>query len=413
MATLDKIYFVNVGANGTFAESGKVHSTPLDVENIFTYLHEQDTEKLLIYFHGGLVSEKDGLAAAEIMKNNFADVTAKRHVVSFVWETGPIETVMQNLKDLKELAGKDVVEEATKFVIKLVAKKLGLADARGGGEYLSDSTIHNEKNKVAPFEDLDRDLGARGGAILDIDDEDEVFSEFYKKLEAESKILLDNEASDELKNLEEDNREISRGGFLVVAKVVAKIAFAVLKRYLNKTHHDFYPTVMEEVFRKIYLDKIGHWGWKQMKDKSGEMFQRNDGRSGEAQFAGTFFLGLLEKHIQKRTAAGKKFEVELIGHSAGSIAICNLLDATGKNFANIKYNNIFFLAPACRTDLFLEKGLKAKEKGVFQKFKMFTMEESNEKKDYCILYIYIYSLLYMVSGLFEEETDAKIMGLHE
>ncbi|OFY63953.1 MAG: hypothetical protein A3H98_13445 [Bacteroidetes bacterium RIFCSPLOWO2_02_FULL_36_8] len=413
MANLEKKYYINVGANGTFADSGQVHSTPSDVEDIFKFLNDSDIEKLLIYFHGGLVSEKNGMNAAELMKNYFADVNSKRHVVSFVWETGPIETVVQNLKDLKELTGKDLFEEVIKFVIKIVAKKLGISDARGDGEYLSDTIIKEEKNKVAPFENLDKDLGTRGGAIIDIDDEDETYSEFYKKLEAESKNLLDNEASDELKNINEDNEEVSRGGFLVIAKIVAQIAFAVLKRYWKKTHHDFYPTVMEEAFRKIYLDKIGHWGWKQMKDKSDKMFQSNSGLSGDAQYAGAFFLALLDMHTKNRVTAGKKFEVELIGHSAGSIAICNLLEATGKNFPSIRYNNIFFLAPACRTDLFLEKGKAAKEKGLFQKFKMFTMEESNEKKDYCIPFIYTHSLLYMVSGLFEDEIDAKIMGLHE
>jgi len=324
MATLEKKYYINVGANGTFADSGQVHSTPKEVEDIFKFLDEKDIEKLLIYFHGGLVSEKNGMAAAELMKNNFADENSKRHIVSFVWETGPIETVMQNLKDLKELTGKDLFEEATKFVIKLVAKKLGITDARGSGEYLSNITINEERRKIAPFEDLDKDIGARGGAIIDIDDGVDVYSEFYKRLENESKLLLASEASDKLINLNDVNEDVGiRGGFLAVAKVVAQIAFAVLKRYWKKNHHDFYPTVMEESFRKIYLDKVGYWGWKQMKDKSSEMFQSNSGLSGDAQFAGAFFLALLDKHIKNRATAGKKFEVELIGHSAGSIAICN------------------------------------------------------------------------------------------
>jgi hypothetical protein len=413
MATLEKKYYINVGANGTFADSGQVHSTPSDVEDIFSFLNEKDIEKLVIYFHGGLVSEKNGMTAAELMKNYFADANSKRHVVSFVWETGPIETVVQNLKDLKELTGKDLFEEATKFVIKLVAKKLGIADARGGGEYLSDNTIFDEKHKVAPFENLDKSIGARGGATLDIDDEDEINSEFYKKLEGESKRLISEEGSETIKNLPQENDEIARGGFLIIAKIVAQIAFAVLKRYFKKNHHDFYPTVMEEAFRKIYLDKVGHWGWKQMKDKSAEMFGSNSGLSGDNQRAGTYFLNLLNTHIQKRIAAGKTIEIELIGHSAGSIAICNLLAATAKDFNSIKYNNVFFLAPACRTDLFLEKGKSAMDNGLFKKFKMFTMEESNEKKDHCIPYIYTHSLLYLVSGLFEDEVDAKIMGLHE
>ena len=413
MANLEKKYYLNIGANGTFANSGKVSSTPSDVDEIFSFIDENDINKLVVYFHGGLVTEKDGMNAAALMKNYFADLNSKRHVVSFVWETGPMETLSQNLKNLQELAGTDLFEEVTKFVIKIVAKKLGIEDARGGGEYLEDHTIFDEKHKVAPFENLDKSMGARGGATLDIDDEDELYSEYYKKLELESKKLIAEEGSEEITNLPVENDVIARGGIISIATTVAKIAFAVLKRYFKKNHHDFYPTVMEESFRKIYLDKVGHWGWKQMKDKSAEMFASNTGLLGDHQHAGSYFLNQLNEHVQKLAAAGKTIEIELIGHSAGSIAICNLLEATAKKFKAIKYNTIFFLAPACRTDLFLEKGKLAMDNGVFKNFKMFTMEESNEKKDHCIPYIYTHSLLYLVSGLFEDEVDAKIMGLHE
>lgn len=411
MENLDKIYFVNIGADGTFADSGKVHSTPSDVEDIFKYLNEKDIEKLLIFFHGGLVSEKNGMNAAELMKNYFADANSKRHVVSFVWETGPIETVIQNIKDLKELTGKDLFEEVTKFVIKLVAKKLGIEDARGGAEYLSDDTIFDEKHKVAPFEKLDLTFDSRGRTGFLIDNEDEDNSQFYAQFEAESRSLIRAEGSEEIKNISDDKGV--RSGILVIAKVVAQIAFAVLKRYLKKNHHDFYPTIMEEAFRKLYLDKVGNWGWSRMKEKSKEMFSSNTGLIGENQHVGTFFINLLNKHMGDRLALGKKFEIELIGHSAGSIVICNLLAAVSKDFSSIKFNNVFFLAPACRTDLFLEYGKSAMDNGLIKNFKMFTMEEKNEKKDHCIPYIYTHSLLYMVSGLFEDDVDAKIMGLHE
>lgn len=413
MEALEKIFFINVGANGTFANSGHFSSSPADVEQIFTFLEEKDIEKLLIYFHGGLVSEKSGLKAATVMKEHFASTDARRHAVSFVWETGPAEVVMQNIKNLKELTGKGAFDEIVKFVTKLVAKKLGLDDAKGGGTYLSDETIAIEKQKIAPFEDLDKSLDARGGTPLEIDEEDENYSTYYAKLETEAKGLINAEGSDELKYEQAEGDEIARGGMLFVAKVVAQIAFAVLKRYFKKTHHDFYPTIMEEAFRKLYVDKIGGWGWKQIKDKSGEMFSSNSGLSDSNLHAGTHFLSLLETHLQKRTAEGKKLDIELIGHSAGAIAVCNLLEATGQHFSGITYNNVFFLAPACRTDFFLQKGFPAQEKGLFKHFKMFTMEESNEKKDHCIPFTYTHSLLYMVSGLFEEEVDAKIMGLHE
>jgi hypothetical protein len=324
-----------------------------------------------------------------------------------------METVLQNIRDLKELTQKDWFEEITKFVVKLVAKKLGLEDAKGGGLYLDDETISGEQQKAAPFEDLDRSMGGKGGFALEIDSEEEDDSAFFARLKTESNNLIRAEGSETLQNYADGGTDDAKGGFVVVATIVAKIAFAVLKRYLRQNHHDFYPTVMEEVFRKIFLDKIGTWGWGQMKEKAGQMFKSNEGLSGDRLHAGTCFLKALETHCLERKRAGKKFETALIGHSAGSIALCHLLEASGKAFPGLVFNQLFFLAPACRTDLFLEKGKTAKEKGVFRTFRMFTMAEAHEKRDHCIPFVYTHSLLYMVSGLFEEETDAKIMGLHE
>lgn len=198
-----------------------------------------------------------------------------------------------------------------------------------------------------------------------------------------------------------------------IAITVAKITFAVLIRYKNETHHDFYPTVMEETFRKLLVGKLGELGWGYMKNKAEEMFKSNSGLAGDNMHAGMYFLELLNTHAKKRKAEGRKFEVELIGHSAGSIVLCNLLKTSAKNFPDLKFNTVFFLAPACRTDLFIDTLKEIQGKDIFNKFKMFTMREEREKEDHCIPGIYTHSLLYLVSGLFEEETDAKILGLHE
>lgn len=406
MTELDKIYYINAGKKGTFASSGHVKSTPGDVDAIFNYLSETDIDQLLVYFHGGLVSERNGMTAAGVMKDHFADPSSKKHVVSFVWETGPGETVLQNLS---ELLGEDKFAEIVKFAIKLAAKRLGLQDTKGGGEYLNDTTILEEKQKTAPFEDLDKAIGAKGGSGGLADIEEEVL---LAELENESSMLIQSEASEELMNAKEDD-PTTKGGLLGVIKIVAQIAFAVLKRYIKKTHHDFYPTVIEEAFKKVYLDKLGEWGWGEMKEKAGELFYSNAGLSGDQLHTGTYFLHKLQQHIEARTLAGKTFRTELIGHSAGSIAICHLLEQSEAQFPGLRYNNVFFLAPACRTDFFLEKGKPALEKGIFNRFTLFTMREENEKKDHCIPYLYTHSLLYMISGLFENEEDAKIMGLEE
>lgn len=411
MTTLDKIYYINAGAGGTFKKSGNYHSTPSDVDNLFKYLEDHDIERLLVYFHGGLVNETSGMGAAEVMRANFVDAPSKTHAVTFVWETGLWETIVANLSTKSE---ENQFQKVLNYVIKLVGKKLGVG-SRGGGETMDTATIEAEKLKEYPFAELNEELGSTRSGNIVFDEEDE--EGFLARLEQESKTMIRAENEIEAEEIEVAepgaDAEDSRGMLLTIGTLVAKIAFAVLKRYANETHHDFYPTVVEETFRKFGIDQIGKWGWSEMKEKAQQMFADNNGRSGDDLHAGTYFLTLLEQHYQKRQNAGKKFSIELIGHSAGSIAICNMLAATSENFKQLKYNNVVFLAPACRTDLFIAKAIPAKEKGVFKKFKMFTMEEQYEKKDYCVKYLYTYSLLYLVSGLFENETDAKIMGLQE
>lgn len=408
---LEKIYFMNAGTDGTFSKTGKYYSTPEDAGSIFKFLDKNDIEKLVLYVHGGLVSEQNGMEAALFMKNSFADVKARRHVVSLVWETGAVET---GIDILRQLSAGSLFNEALNFVIKLAAKKLGITEGRGaGGEVLSDATIAIEKQRIAPFEELDKEVGARGGGNdLEIDFEEESISNFYSKLEQESRALILLEGTEAFKNYDDANSKEGRG-FLSIAITVAKITFAVLKRYKNKTHHDFYPTVMEETFRKFMGGTLGQLGWGNMKEKARKMFETNEGRSGNQQYVGTYFLSLLDYHARKRNAEGKKFEVELIGHSAGSIVLCHLLKAAAQNFPDLKFNTVFFLAPACRTELFMNTLDEIKGKDVFGKFKMFTMRKEREKEDHCIPAIYTHSLLYLVSGLFEEETDAKILGLHE
>lgn len=431
MAEITALDFINIGKSGTFSDSGISNTTPKQVDEIFSYLTEKDIDKLLLYFHGGLVSEKNGLAAASVMMNHFTNAIEKRHALSFVWETGPKEVILQNFATIIEKTKSAFYQEALKFVIKLVARKLGMEDGKGGGgEYLADSTIEIEKQKPHPFEDLDREVDMGKGIADELTLEPMAEKEFLIRLEMESKVLIEVQASEEFKNktTKEDpslppelapDSEDAKGGWLAIIKLVAQIALNVLKRYLNKTHHDFYPTVMEETFRKLYVGGIGTWGWGRIKEKAQMMFAENDGLSGEDLHAGTYFLDALQEHYTKRLNNGKKFNIYLVGHSAGSIVICLMMKRVMEKYKDLKFETIFFLAPACRTDLFLTHCMPGKKAGFFNKFKMFTMKAENEKKDHCIPFIYTHSLLYMVSGLFEVDDkesgdiDAKILGLNE
>lgn len=396
MENLEKLHYINIDKKNTSKSLSEEYTTSKDIDDLFQYLHQDNTEKLIIYFHGGLVSKKSGLSSANVMKNIFTDKVSKRHTISFIWETSLLEIVAQNFKNIANgIDYQEILEKSLRFL----EKKLSIP---------SFINIKEQSFKTQSFNKL-QELSESFGNFPEMG---EVIA-FNQYLPHSEEDLLPEVEAFLQENQSNQMESLSLG--LDLIKNMVKVAFAVLQRYINQTHHDFYPTVVEEVFRKIYVDKAGGWIWSQIKNKAEEMFKDNTSLQDEKLHIGTYFLIKLNTHIQERKNQNKKFEIELIGHSAGSIVICHLLEASHQLFPkSLTYNHVFFLAPACRVDLFLEKGKKAIEDGVFKKFKMFTMEKEKEKADQCVPYIYTYSLLYMVSGLFEgNEVDAKIMGLHE
>ena len=61
--------WINLATDGTFAASGKLASTPADFDRL---LGDElaGASRLVLFFHGGLVSEIDGLASAELMDSS-------------------------------------------------------------------------------------------------------------------------------------------------------------------------------------------------------------------------------------------------------------------------------------------------------------------------------------------------------
>lgn len=177
---------------------------------------------------------------------------------------------------------------------------------------------------------------------------------------------------------------------------------------MAKRDHDFYPTIIEELMRELYIADLGAWIWNNMKEKSNEMWQDNSGLSGINQFAGRYLFDKLVSYHKKH----QDIQVNLVGHSAGSIAICNLLKMSAENYPQLIFNNIIFMAPACRIDLFRDEIVTHPNR--FINFRMFTMTDENEKKDVLVKHFYPHSLLYLVSGILENEGkdyDAYILGL--
>ncbi|WP_444994780.1 hypothetical protein [Aliikangiella sp. IMCC44359] len=406
----DKFSLIHVGPNGTFSPSGKYSTSKQDLEDIIKNISKQNKKRLVCYFHGGLVSEKSGVESA--IKVNKEIKHNDHYVVSFIWETGLIETLTDNLDDIfSSKQGKRLL----KWVIRAVTKKLAFGTLKGAsGSGVSIEDIEKEMNNAKPFDEFDQksQVGTRSAALnldSEADKEDleqemreEIEDYYFRKNDDELSWFSEKPSKVNSGLTKEYSDTQSRGvGFLGIAKAVVKIAWKVLKRYRKKSEHGLHATVIEEICRAYYISETGQWVWGQMKEKAEQMWQ--DGKVGAE------FLRLLAEHAPNQT-------VDLIGHSAGSICISHLLNKNQQIPTPINIDHLFLLAPAARNDLFHQQIISPELAGEkrFNQFRMFTMKDSFERDDNLVKLIpglYPSSLLYFISGVLETKADSPICGM--
>lgn len=431
MTELSKLYYLNLGKDGTFqpSKNPKYDTTPQDVDQIIEDLRKNNQRKILLYFHGGLVSDKSGMETAERIYR-YTKKTGV-HPITFVWETGIISTIMDNLKtiDSSRFFKKLLVK-----IIKISGKQLGinLDDSDLGGKgigKMSDTQIEQQLQKEHPFEEVSVDPGGKS-ALFDLGDEnitdaylntavqnelsvefeDEIGEDYElialakaPKPEPEAKLMSDQSSSE---NEVEGQKGIVSAAYLI--KCAVRITLKVIKRYLKKRNHGFYPTIVEEVLREFYIADLGEWVWSGMKLKAENMWKLDAIGTPDRKKHGGSYLLLRLKEYQEELK--EPLTIDLVGHSAGSIAICNLMNFVKTQHLNFHFRNIIFMAPACTSALFNSNILS--NQNLFDNIRIFTMEDKFETKDMLVPFIYPRSLLYFVSGLLEkEEYDAPILGL--
>jgi hypothetical protein len=409
---------VKIGPDGTFKRSGEVRSSPVDIDHIFSTLRESNKrtsppESITLYFHGGLVSEDDGLVIAKKITNHLQEV--KTIPICFVWESDIEATITSRLTTD---AGKPLCKLVTRLLVKYLSThtglSLGVGISRGAG--LSDDEIDRQLLQEKPFDSLEyREVSTRGGMVLneaawlalgERARTAEVEADMRDEIDQPGFQDLLNDPPPELAPAADTNGRSRSVIATYLIKRLAGIVMRTMKRFYNGTDHGFYPTIMEEVFREFYMADVGAWVWEGMKSKACTMWKESDGKTGDDLFAGTYFLKALDDYLNAFPAT----KVNLVGHSAGTISICNLLAVARQRFPGLAFHNIVFLAPACRTELFYEQLVRHQH--LYSRFRCFTMTDENECKDLLIPYVYTRSLLYLVSGILEEKVAEPILGLH-
>jgi hypothetical protein len=105
-----------------------------------------------------------------------------------------------------------------------------------------------------------------------------------------------------------------------------------------------------------------------------------------------------------------RLRLHLVGHSAGAILHAYLLPALIG--AGLKVDGIYFMAPACRIELFNQKILPYYRSGKVNAYAEFHLTDPAERQDNCAT-IYRRSLLYLVSNAFEHQRGMPILGMEE
>lgn len=432
-----------VSANGRLGDSPR--SAITEVARILEGAQASDPGGgLVIHFHGGLNSRPYALG------NVVPPLTAKyqeanAYPLFFVWESSVVESLLNNKDELsRDPAFRELVKKVSEWVLKKVSLTGGISFKGAEGQDIDDiyrlrqefDQWFDGKTPKPPVPDRQVPSGpsplntkaasisteSLAEDIVDEIDDDPGFKkamqEAYNATLGDQQVatkgvgtrqkaaimLLSDGAEDEMFGGASDEAHVVEKGvftWLAVARFVAKITIAVIKRFRGGTDHGVYCTVVEEVLRSAYGNLIGAGIWNQMKQDTADSF-----------VAGPDVCGtLVVARLRELEQAGRTFKrITLVGHSTGAIYICNFLDAA-KAAGLATPLRVVFLAPAVTYSRFAKAIAQHRNAGLAD-FRMYAMHDDRESADRMLGVVYTRSLLYFVSGLLEGEAqDGKFTSI--
>lgn len=145
---------------------------------------------------------------------------------------------------------------------------------------------------------------------------------------------------------------------------------------------------------------IGRKVWRQMKFDAVRAFQAKGGG-----FASVRTI------LQANASARHPLSVHLVGHSAGSILLAELVEALSRmGRGDLKIESCSLMAPACTIDLYERTYRPAlKTSGSVRKLLQYNLVDDREQSD--TVGPYGNSLLYLVSRAFEDADEAPLLGM--
>lgn len=389
-----------IGNRGTFLAEGGVYSLPADVRDLLDPLRNERTRKLTLHIHGGLTPLSWGLETARRMLEVYKGVSRP---LTLVWGSGASETIEHNVE---AISSTEMFEALLHLAIKTVLERfVGGAGARGDVGDEDVRAILADEHGLDHYDAPVRNAASR----LDPADADELEQSLAAELNPQIEIdgrLANARAGIGLPRGVES--EVGQRGEAITLWLAYKLGRAVVRlglRYANGRDHGLRETVFEELIQAVYLADLGSWVWQRMKDRTAEMWLPD---------AGTVLD--LERHVGTALLEGLNalgaevpdLTLDVVGHSAGAIALCHLLAEVSQR-TRIKVRNVVFLAPACTVDQFYDEVVSQPAR--FDRFMMFALRDAAECRDAILPGLYGKSLLYLVSGALERQADEAILGL--
>ncbi|GAC1576133.1 MAG: hypothetical protein NVS4B1_02470 [Ktedonobacteraceae bacterium] len=431
-----------VSRHGTFDTSVSPHvTTQADLDHLFTTLAtDKNRDKLVLHFHGGLVDFVSGMMAAEDITKRYADVAA--YQVFFLWQTALFDVLSEKTfldaicPNISQVFNDPFFQQVLLCVTQFVKGKV---DATNGGaidrwldlptkeEVLQE--LHNPKDGQEPYSDIDstalptdtqlhkheekifRDHLMHNNPVLKQHAQDLVARHAPAALKgkAASNATLRNTTSPPfslafIEHFLAEIRDVVLGdienvaNFFLIGRCITVLK-RVLDRFAHRRDHGVFPTIVEEILREFFIGKVGKEVWDGIKKEAASTF------GASPTCTGTAFLRGLKSYCDNNPNA----HITLVGHSAGAIYICEFLQHAHAILPKSVTFDVILLAPANSYKLFSDT-LKTYQSRI-QAVRIFAMSDDLEQKDALIPGVYPLSLLYLVSGILEDEADTPILGM--
>jgi hypothetical protein len=391
-------------------------------------------KRLVIHFHGGLVSRDSALASAERLSLLYKNAGAESFFV--IWETSVREIIGQNVQRIvNEPIFQSILVRSTEFVKGKLDKAVGPGGGRGaaGLPQMFASEVQDELNRGkiggSMFDDLDlqglspdqaqtleqaltpeeqqyiedqvnRDADLKRHVQAIIASKTEVGSRGARGTAVEA-TLMDADVIDEVAPAEfaaPDEASRSILGTIMLGKRVVTVVGAVIWRYANGRDHGVYLTIVEEIMRAFYVRAAGRFLWSQMKHAIATSFMEGP------DYGGVAFVEQLARLWKDHKPC-----ITLVGHSAGAIYVGRLLKELNEAMDQDFRADVVLIAPACTFDYLADSLHNAGQR--VANLRIFGMSNPVELNDHLVPGIYPASLLYFVSGVLEDDRDEPLVGM--